>query len=133
MFVTNAHGDPVHIATTQRAIKEANKAADFKVYSMWDFDINVDSDLQLPQMSEKIYEPDFHAGAIETAQMLTYFPEKVRLEIAESLSPQNSFHPLAYCGNPASYGLAFNFAEYASVDAKLDALKIKAVLTCNKQ
>jgi Uncharacterized protein, putative amidase len=133
VFVTNAHGDPLHIEMIKKAVNEANKVSDFKIYTMWDLDIDVDSDLELPEMSENIYEPDYHAGAVETAQMLTYFPEKVRTDIAKSLLPQDTFHPLAYCGDPAGYGLKFNFAEYAAIDTKLDALKIKAILDCNKQ
>jgi len=128
VFVSNAHGDHLHIQVIREAIDEANEAPDFSVCFLWDLNMDVKSDLEFPPMRATRYEPDHHAGAVETAQMLTFFPEKVRLDVAEALSPQGSFHPLAYCGDPASYGLEFHFAEYAAVDAKLDALKIKAIL-----
>ena len=132
VFVDNAHGDSLHLKTIREAIDEANKSPDFSVYFLWDLDIDVDSDLKFPQMRENRYEPDCHAGAIETAQMLAYFPEKVHTDIAKSLLPQNTFHPLAYRGDPASYDLEVNLPEYAAVDMKLDALKIKSILKCNK-
>jgi creatinine amidohydrolase len=75
-----------------------------------------------------LFQPDYHAGAIETAQMAAFFPEKVRGDVAKALKLQNSFHPLAYCGDPASYDLEFNMAEFMQADVKLDALKIEAIL-----
>lgn len=40
----------------------------------------------------------------------------------------NSFHPLAYCGGLASFEPELNIAEFALVNAKLDALKFEAIL-----
>jgi len=128
VFVCNAHGDHKHIAMIQKAMKKANRAPGFRVYPLWDLDIAVDSDVKLPPEWEGGFQPDVHAGAIETAQMAAFFPEKVRHDIANTLKPQASFHPFAYCGDPASYDREYNFAEYAMADAMLDALKIQAVL-----
>jgi creatinine amidohydrolase len=128
VFVQNAHGDPTHIEMIKSAIAQANEAPDFKVYFMWELDIEITHDITFPQMREDRYEPDYHAGAIETAQMAAFFPEKVRGGVAKALKPQNNFHPLAYCGDPASYDLEFNMAEFTKADVKLDALKIEAIL-----
>ncbi len=49
------------------------------------------------------YQPDYHAGAIETAWIHRFFPEEVSVERARSLPPENSFHPLGYVGDPGSY------------------------------
>lgn len=43
-------------------------------------------------MRENRYKPDYHAGAIETAQMYAFFPEKVRCDVAKTLKPQDDFH-----------------------------------------
>jgi creatinine amidohydrolase len=128
VFVQNAHGDPLHIEMIKSAISEANEASGFKVYFMWELGIEVENNIMFPTMREKRYQPDYHAGAIETAQMATFFPEKVRSDVAKTLKPQDSFHPLAYCGDPASFDSEFNIAEFASADAELDALKIEAIL-----
>lgn len=128
VFVQNAHGDPLHIEMIKSAISEANDYPDFKVYFMWELGIEVEHNITFPQTREERYQPDYHAGAIETAQMSTFFPEKVRCNIAKSLKPSDSFHPLAYCGDPASYDKEYNIAEFTCSDVALDVLKIKAIL-----
>ncbi len=128
VFVQNAHGDPLHIEMIKAAIAEAQDAPDFRTYFMWELGIEVEEDIAFPPMRENRYEPDYHAGAIETAQMAAFFPEKVRSEVAKELKPRDSFHPLAYCGDPASYDLEINMAEFSRADARLDARKIQAIL-----
>ncbi len=128
VFVQNAHGDPMHIDMIKSAIAQANETPEFIAYFLWELDIEVAHNITFPTMREDRFAPDYHAGAIETAQMAAFFPEKVRAEVAKSLKPQNSFHPLAYCGDPASFELEQHMAEYAQADAKLDALKIEAIL-----
>lgn len=128
IFIQNAHGDPLHIEMIKSAISEATHAPDFIVYFMWELGVEVEHNIVLPPLREDRFQPDYHAGAIETAQMATYFPEKVRGEVAKELKPQGSFHPLAYCGDPASYELEINIAEFAKAEVALDVLKIKAIL-----
>ncbi len=128
VFVQNAHGDPMHIDMIKSAIAQANETPEFKAYFLWELNIEVAHNITFPTMREDRFAPDYHAGAIETAQMAAFFPEKVRAEVAKTLKPQNSFHPLAYCGDPASFELEQHMAEYAQADAKLDALKIEAIL-----
>lgn len=128
VFASNAHGDRAHMEAIMSAIATANEAPDFRVYPLWDLEIEVDSDVQFPPMREDRYQPDDHAGAIETAQMAAFFPEKVRHDVAKTLPPQDSFHPFAYCGDPASYDLEYHLAEFAMADTAVDTLKIKAVL-----
>ncbi len=89
---------------------------------MWELGIEVENDVVFPPVRENRYEPDYHAGAIETAQMFTFFPEKVRCDVAKTLKPQDNFHPLAYCGDPASFDLEFNIAEFTFADVKLGVL-----------
>lgn len=128
VFVQNAHGDPLHIQMIQSAIAQANEAPDFRVYFMWELDVEVVQDFPFPPMRENRFQPDYHAGAIETAQMATFFPEKIRGDVARTLPPSDSFHPLAYCGDPASYGEEVNIAEYTRVDMMMDARKVAATL-----
>lgn len=128
IFVQNAHGDPLHIEMIKSAIAEANNTPDFKVYFMWELGIEVENNVVFPQMREDRYNPDYHAGAIETAQMVAFFPEKVRSDVAKTLKPQDSFNPLAYCGDPASFDSEINIAEFTLADVTLDVLKIEAIL-----
>lgn len=127
IFVLNAHGDQLHVKMIREAIAQVNEAADFKVYFMWDLDIDIESDLVLPTLREDLYQPDYHAGAIETAQMATFFPEKVRKDVAKTLVPQAQFDPLAYVGDPANYELV-EMEEFAYIDTLIDVLKIEAIL-----
>lgn len=60
--------------------------------------------------------------------MAAFFPEKVRGEVAKTLKPQDTFHPFAYCGDPASYELECHIPEFFSADTKLDALRVEAIL-----
>ena len=39
----------------------------------------------------------------ETAAMHLYFPDRVNAALARTLAPEPTFHPLAYCGDPASF------------------------------
>jgi creatinine amidohydrolase len=112
----------------KKAIAEANVHPDFRVYFMWELGIEVEHNITFPKMREERYQPDYHAGAIETAQMFTFFPEKVRCDVAKTLEPSNSFHPLAYCGDPANYVQEYNIAEFTYSDVALDVLKIEAIL-----
>ena len=128
VFVQNAHGDPAHVAVIREAVQRANEQTGFKAYFMWELPIEVSHDIAFPPMREDRVQPDYHAGAVETAQMAVFFPEKVRGDVAKTLKPSDSFHPLAYCGDPASYDLEGNMAEYARADAMLDALKVAEIL-----
>lgn len=128
VFVQNAHGDPQHIQMIKEAIEEAGQEKEFRAYFMWELDIEVASDIAFPPMREDRFQPDYHAGAVETGQMAAFFPGKVCGEVAKTLEPQDTFHPLAYCGDPASYDLEFNMAEYTRADVQMDALKVEAIL-----
>lgn len=114
----------------KEAIAEANEneTSDFKVYFMWELNVEVEEKVIFPPIREERYKPDYHAGAIETAQMVAFFPDKVKTDIAKTLKPQDSFHPLAYCGDPANFDLEINVEELALADTIHDALEIEAVL-----
>ena len=64
---------------------------------------------------ENSFQPDYHAGAFETAVMLAYYPEEVDVDVAATLKPQNTFDPLGYVGDPANYrnanGRVFELSE----------------------
>ena len=127
VFVQNGHGDQTHVQIIREVIHQVNESADFRVYFMWDLDVAIESELVLPTLPEDIYQPDYHAGAIETAQVAAFFPEKVRQEVAKKLLPQNQFDPYAYVGDPANYE-AVKIEEYAYIDTLLDVLRIEAIL-----
>ena len=128
VFLQNAHGDPTHIDMIRKAILEANELPGFHAYFMWDLDIVIDHDIIFPPMRKERFEPDYHAGAIETGQMAAFFPDKVRMDAAKAQQPSDSFHPLAYCGDPASFDKEINMAAYMKADVQLDVLKIQAIL-----
>jgi creatinine amidohydrolase len=127
-FILNAHGDLTHVDTIEQSIKIINENTDMHVYYMGNLDIEVENPPAFPAPREGKYEPDYHAGAIETAVMFTYYPQKVNEKLAKNLKPQDTFDPLGYCGDPASFPLENTIIEFWEADSEMDALKIEAVL-----
>lgn len=60
--------------------------------------------------------------------MVTFFSEKVRIDVAKTLEPSYNFHTLAYCGYPASYDKEYNIDAFTYSDVALDVLKIESIL-----
>lgn len=128
VFIFNAHGNPMHVNILQEVAETQSNSLEFAAYCLWKLDFEVDCKLQYPDMREDGLEPDIHAGAVETSQMYAFFPEKVRREIALTLTPSKSFDPLAYYGDPASFEKEINVAEILEVDVKVDALRIREII-----
>lgn len=127
-FVFNAHGDPTHRDVITRSIQEARERLRLEVYDLGELDVDVGDAPPFPPPRPGRYEPDVHAGAGETAAMHLYFPERVDVALARTLPPQPTFHPRAYCGDPASFELEKDLVAYLEVDTERDARKIQAVL-----
>lgn len=132
VFVINAHGDQLHIETIEQSIKEIHNQTNMHIYYMGNLNVQIDNPPNFPLPREGRYEPDYHAGANETATMFTFYPQKVNEKLAKELKPQNSFDPLAYCGDPASFPMEKTIIEYYQADLEMDSLKIEAILKRNK-
>ncbi|HEX9060744.1 MAG TPA: creatininase family protein, partial [Clostridia bacterium] len=129
VFVQNAHGDKIHLQMIREAIQEVNKLGGTKVFFMWDLEVEPEHNYKFPEERKGRYQPDYHAGSIETAQMAVFFPEKVKKDVAEKLQPHDSFHPSAYVGDPASYKLDMEAGiEFTRADVAVDVLKIETLL-----
>lgn len=128
VFIVNSHGDSAHTEVIEESIKEIKKNMDMQIYNMGNLNIKVNNAPIFPDTREGRFEPDIHAGAIETATMLTFYPQKVNKELALKLEPQSEFDPLAYCGDPARFNLEKNIEEYFEADVELDSLKIETIL-----
>lgn len=131
VFVLNAHGDPKHVDTMEQSIKIINDNTEMQVYYMGNLDIEVDNPPTFPKQREGRFEPDFHAGAIETAIMNTYYPSKVNKNLAKDLKPQDNYDPLGYCGDPASFHMEKTIIEFWEADSEMDSLKIEAIVKRN--
>ncbi len=104
VFVVNHHGDPTHRGALQAAIADAKTRLGLQFYNDRERD---DAEYgPQPKLAPgvKLFEPDYHAGVSETAEMAAFFPEEVDLKLAATLEPQSTFHPLGYAGDPANYG-----------------------------
>lgn len=128
VFIINSHGDSIHTKVIEEAIKEIMNHMDIQIYNMGNLDVKVSNAPTFPQVLGGRFEPDIHAGAIETATMATFYPQKVNKELALKLEPQSDFDPLAYCGDPAKFNLEKNIEEYFKADVELDSLKIETIL-----
>lgn len=128
VFIVNSHGDKQHTSAIREAIDEIKEKLNMNVYDMENLNIPIDNKPDFPIQRNDRFEPDIHAGSIETAAMWSFYPEKVNKEIALKLKPQKGFNPLAYCGDPASFVLEKNIIEYFQTDVEIDSLKIEAIL-----
>ncbi len=120
VFVANLHGDRQHRQTIEEALAEGRQNLGLDI---WDEKVAspVRPNVQLYRV-EKPFRPDFHAGAIETREMLEYFPEEVDAAAARTLPPQSTFQPLGYVGDPASYDTAAGRMLAALVDSAAESI-----------
>ena len=131
VFFVNCHGDHAHIRMIEEAAAEANNTLQLQVIDLSKLNIPLENPPIFPTPREGRFEPDYHAGAIETAQMHTFFPERVNTELARTLVPQDSFHPMAYCGDPASFEREDAIIAFYKADLETDVRKMTAFLSCN--
>jgi creatinine amidohydrolase len=106
IFTYNFHGDPLHTSTIENSINEIRDNLKIDVYDLETLskEININIYNILPTRQEK-YKPDYHAGAEETSMMFSFYPDRVRVNLATELKPQPTFEPLGYVGDPAHFGL----------------------------
>ena len=128
IFIVNSHGDGTHKEMIRKSNEETKESSSINVYNLETLDVSVENPPLFPKPREGRYQPDYHAGAIETACMYTFYPHKVNVDVAKELKPQNSFHPLGYCGDPSNFDLEKDIIEYFEADLENDSLKIDAVL-----
>ncbi|MBP8083869.1 MAG: creatininase family protein [Spirochaetes bacterium] len=131
VFIVNCHGDHTHIEMIDSSIEEAAKTFKIKVYQLGNISIDSENAPVFPAQREDRFQPDYHAGAVETAFMHAFYPDKVNVSAAKKLKPQNSFDPFAYCGDPANYDLEGDVFEFWEADLETDSLKIESVLKKN--
>lgn len=138
VYCVNQHGDTLHVKTIINAIKTANEKFNMHIqlliepYELYQYELSGKEDYIMLDNAE--YPPelfieddinekgllDIHAGALETAAMLYFYPDAVCKETAKHLKScsltQNdlnvwlaggkgvkSITPMGYAGNPAGY------------------------------
>ena len=111
VYAINRHGDRTHRQVFNEAMAEAQQNLGLEFYNHQERkDWEQADKTKLPAAKmysvENPFQPDYHAGAFETAVMLAYYPEEVDVDVAATLKPQNTFDPLGYVGDPANYGNA---------------------------
>ncbi len=116
VYVLNLHGDRIHRQTINEAITDAEKELGIDIFDAKTEGIPGPRPEIHGYRNPKPFMPDFHAGASETSMMLAYFPEEVNLDIAKTLKPEPTFHPLGYVGDPASYAEVDAHAYEAMMD-----------------
>lgn len=133
VFPINCHGDHTHVRMYEEASEEANRTLKLQVIDLGKVDIQLTNPPVFPTQRAGRFEPDYHAGAIETAQMQTFFPERVNAELARTLVPHDSFHPMGYCGDPASFPLEDSLIAFYKADLETDTRKIGILLGVPEQ
>lgn len=128
VFIVNAHGDRTHVGIIDAVVAEMSQNSKMSVFNLGNFEVKLDNPPEFPRQREGRFDPDYHAGAIESAAVFTFYPMKGDRELAKTLIPQATFHPLGYCGDPASYELEDSIIEYFHADVETDARKIEAYL-----
>lgn len=128
VFIINSHGDRKHTGAISQAIEQIRADLNMQVHDLSCFDMPVENPPVFQPQREGKFEPDYHAGANETAAMWAFYPQKVKADIAKDLKPQDTFDPLGYCGDPANFDLEESLIENYKADVELDSLKIQAFL-----
>ncbi|MBP1755584.1 MAG: Creatininase [Firmicutes bacterium] len=128
IFIVNAHGDQTHVRMIDEAAEQMSRNSEMSVFNLGNFEVELDNPPEFPKQREGRFEPDYHAGAIESAAVFTFYPNKGNRELAKQLKPQDTFHPLGYCGDPASFELEDTIIDYFHADVETDASKIEAYL-----
>lgn len=132
VFIVNSHLDPTHVDIIEQAVKEMRDNNNMQIYNLASLNIDIESPPAFPAPRDGSYEPDVHAGSIETACIYNFYPDKVNVELAKELKPQNSFHPFGYFGDPASFLKENTIVEFYKADIEMDTLKIEAIVKQNK-
>ena len=113
----DGHGDRVHRRTVDEAIPEAEKTLGIDIFNAHDGEGNGKPRPNFNAYTiEKPFQPDYHAGATETAIVAAYFPGEANLELAKTLKPEGTWQPLGYVGDPANYDKVDVKAFQAMVD-----------------
>ncbi len=126
VFIMNSHGDRAHKNVIEQAVTEMNAGGGIQINDLRNLKIAIENPPVFPPDRAGKFKPDYHAGADETADMFTFYPQKVDSQTAKSLKPQNTFHPLGYCGDPASFELEQEVIQYYQASLETDTLKIEA-------
>lgn len=109
VFSLNAHGDPAHNRALQGAIQAAHDEFGMQAYALVPQGAPVLNEAVVLRIDEVPLSEtmrkfsDTHAGALETAIMLAFFPEEVDPQLARTLEPSRTFGPLGYWGDPAGF------------------------------
>ncbi len=122
IFCLNRHGDRLHRQTLREAIDNAKKTLHLEFYDERGGDDSGRPDIAR-HVTGKLFQPDYHAGAPETSLMLKVFPEEVNTGIADTLKPENGFHPRGYAGDPGNYR-AVDMQAYENEEMEYDSEKM---------
>ena len=99
VFSLNQHSDSIHYSVLSDALQKVRIELGIGAFLATP-DVPV-----FPGSSRLSQATDIHAGAYETAKMALEFPMDVNIDLARTLPPSNSFQPLGYYGDPASFDL----------------------------
>ncbi len=103
IFFVNGHGDPTHRKVQEETAAELRRTLGIEVYASEALDPRGFVPPAFPAGPAGSFQPDYHAGASETAMMAKLRPTSVRPDVARQLKPQAQFLPLGYVGNPAGF------------------------------
>ena len=154
VFGINHHGDGAHATALMGAFEKAIADIDINARYVLEYRLlerygKTGAEPYVTKLGEEVVETpptgffDIHAGAVETAQMLRYYPEQADAELAKKLPPMEldgedvarwmagglqtcELTPEGYLGNPARYDeVIVQFEKYADGIARyicLDAI-----------
>ncbi len=75
VFLINCHGDQTHTKVMTESIRDAKLKLKIRIIDLGSLDVAIDNPPVFPPPRKGRYEPDYHAGAMETAQMNSFFPQ----------------------------------------------------------
>ena len=103
VVLMNLHGDRVHNGVIAQVTTLARDSLGLRFFDPRAYPWPRQDPRKLYHGEKSPFQPDYHAGMNETAEMLAYFPEEVDVKVAATLPPEKGFHPRGYAGDPANY------------------------------
>lgn len=117
------HGDPAHSKAVSRIAASIDSSGIAKVYDVSELPETPDTRMVYPD-NPGMFQPDYHAGAVETNMVWKIEPSIIRMDKVSSLKPQDNFAPLGYVGDPANF-MKINIDPLLDDFPKLLAKRIK--------
>lgn len=130
LVFVNDHGNINHRQTLKNSLSKVRQELKLEAYSLETMLAGAPV-YQAPTRPDR-YQPDYHAGAAETALVALECPSQADTRLAQRLKPQPEFSPLGYVGDPASFRKESSLSDFFLRSPEYDARRIEVFFALKK-